>query len=96
MSDISLGLICTIIGTAIGVFGAFNYVKKDAAHSGRIESKLDYTARGIDEIRIDNKEQGRQLNNIVVRLSVVEGSCKSAHKRIDKLEGVNNDERTSN
>ena len=91
MSEITIGLTCSIIGTVLGVIAALNYAKKDTKEEAqcntRLEDKIDYATRGIDEIRLDNKEQGRQLNSMNARLIVVEESTKSAHKRIDKIEG---------
>lgn len=90
MSDVTVGLICTVIGTVLGIIAAYNYAKKDTKEetqcSTRLESKIDYAARGIDDIKLDNKEQGRQLNSMNARLIVVEESSKSAHKRIDKIQ----------
>ena len=91
MGELTLGILCSVVGTILGVIAALNYAKKDTKEetqcTTRLESKIDYAARGIDDIKLDNKEQSRQLNNMNDRLIVVEESTKSAHKRIDKLEG---------
>ncbi len=91
MDELTIGILCSVVGTILGVIAALNYAKKDTKEetqcTTRLESKIDYAARGIDDIKLDNKEQSRQLNNMNDRLIVVEESTKSAHKRIDKLEG---------
>ena len=91
MDNVTLGIVCTVIGTVLGIIGAINYAKKDTKEetqcTTRLETKIDYTARGIDDIKLDNKEQSRRIISINDRLIVVEESAKSAHKRIDKLEG---------
>ena len=91
MDEVTIGILCSVVGTILGVIAALNYAKKDTKEetqcTTRLESKIDYAARGIDDIKLDNKEQSRQLNNMNDRLIVVEESTKSAHKRIDKLEG---------
>lgn len=91
MGELTLGILCSVVGTILGVIAALNYAKKDTKEetqcTTRLESKIDYAARGIDDIKLDNKEQSRQLNNMNDRLIVVEESTKSAHKRMDKLEG---------
>ena len=91
MGELTLGILCSVVGTILGVIAALNYAKKDTKEetqcTTRLESKIDYAARGIDDIKLDNKEQSRQLNSMNDRLIVVEESTKSAHKRIDKLEG---------
>ena len=91
MGELTLGILCSVVGTILGVIAALNYAKKDTKEetqcTTRLESKIDYAARGIDDIKLDNKEQSRQLNSMNDRLIVVEESTKSAHKRMDKLEG---------
>ena len=91
MGELTIGILCSVVGTILGVIAALNYAKKDTKEetqcTTRLESKIDYAARGIDDIKLDNKEQSRQLNSMNDRLIVVEESTKSAHKRIDKLEG---------
>ena len=91
MDELTIGILCSVVGTILGVIAALNYAKKDTKEetqcTTRLESKIDYAARGIDDIKLDNKEQSRQLNSMNDRLIVVEESTKSAHKRIGKLEG---------
>ena len=91
MDELTIGILCSVVGTILGVIAALNYAKKDTKEetqcTTRLESKIDYAARGIDDIKLDNKEQSRQLNSMNDRLIVVEESTKSAHKRMDKLEG---------
>ena len=91
MGELTLGILCSVVGTILGVIAALNYAKKDTKEetqcTTRLESKIDYAARGIDDIKLDNKEQSRQLNSMNDRLIVVEESTKSANKRIGKLEG---------
>ena len=91
MGELTIGILCSVVGTILGIIAALNYAKKDTKEetqcTARLESKIDYAARGIDDIKLDNKEQSRQLNNMNDRLIIVEESTKSAHKRMDKLEG---------
>ncbi|HEY5563936.1 MAG TPA: hypothetical protein VIK72_19645 [Clostridiaceae bacterium] len=53
--------------------------------SSIIETKLDYISKGMDDIKLDNREHSRQINSMDTRLCTVEGSTKSAHKRIDEI-----------
>lgn len=91
MDELTIGILCSVVGTILGVIAALNHTKKNTKEetqcNTRLESKIDYAARGIDDIKLDNKEQSRQLNNMNDRLIIVEESTKSAHKRMDKLEG---------
>ena len=101
MNDISvalictvIGVICTIMGTAIGYKTFKNSTEKDSKDevredtrcNTRLESKLDYVSKGVDDIRLDIKAQDRKISEIVERVAKVEESTKSAHHRIDDLE----------
>ena len=95
MSDVTIGVIGSVvgvIGSILGILGAYNYAKNNTKEevqcNTRLADKLDYLKTGIDDIKLDNKDMGRQLISINDRLIVVEESAKSAHKRIDKIEGV--------
>lgn len=95
ISIIALG--CTILGAAIGYLTFIKKLKDDAKREGKEEGEeskkgikvaldLEYIKKGIDEIRLDNKENDRKISNIIERMVKVEESTKSAHKRIDHIE----------
>ena len=54
--------------------------------STKLETKLDMISRNIDEIRLDNKDFSKSIQQLAERVSAVEQSAKSAHHRIDQLE----------
>ena len=62
--------------------------KEEVATSTRLDTKLDMISKNIDEIRLDNKEFTKSMQQIGERLSAVESSTKSAHHRIDNLEEI--------
>ncbi|WP_143287327.1 hypothetical protein [Caloramator quimbayensis] len=51
----------------------------------RLEAKVDYISKGVDDIRLDIKDHGRKIDDIDRRVTRVEESTKSAHHRIDEL-----------
>lgn len=92
-----IGLCCTIIGAVIGILGYQRTKKKDNREDTReaqanatkqtlVETKLDYLIKGVDDIRLDIKAQDRKIQETIERVTRVEESAKSAHKRIDSLE----------
>lgn len=93
---ISIGLVFTIIGGLIGYATFYMNSKKntkqetkeEVATSTRLDTKLDMISKNIDEIRLDNKEFTKSMQQIGERLSTVESSTKSAHHRIDNLEEI--------
>lgn len=90
MEDISLALICTVLGALIGI-ATFSRnrdkdIKKDTKEEAETKAKLDYISKGVDDIRIDFKAQQRDMQELKERVIKNEASIKSAHKRIDSLE----------
>lgn len=90
METISIALMCTILGAVIGV-ATFSRnrdkdIKKDAQEDAETKAKLDYISRGVDDIKLDNKQRDREFLKVNERLTIVEQSAKSAHKRIDDIE----------
>lgn len=57
------------------------------ARDTRIDVKLEEISSYVKEIRDDNSETKRQLIELNRQLALVEASAKSAHHRIDKIEG---------
>jgi len=93
MSEVTRSIIviaCSIIGTLIAVGGLTRTSKKDTQEdtrsNTRLESKVDYVSKGVDDIKLDMRDQGRQINDVSERVTRAEESVKSAHKRIDELE----------
>ena len=62
--------------------------RKDNEESGEnrgvIMSEIGYIKAGIDDLKRDNGEIRRKIEDHEVRLTRVEESCKQAHKRIDE------------
>lgn len=89
--NIELTALVAVIGCLIGVIGFIRGTKKDGKTDGQelasIKGNLDYIARGIDDIRLEQKDQARKIDSQNERLIRTEESTKSAHRRLDKLEG---------
>ena len=62
-------------------------IRTDAKEDGVIKTKLDSIGKGVDDIRIDLKANEKQMSQMNEQLIRVDESTKSAHKRIDKIEG---------
>lgn len=89
--SVEVSLLFGAIGTLLGIVSAIVVLKKESKSQGTAEaniaSQVNYIATGVDNIRLDLKEQGRKVDAQNDRLIRVEESAKIAHKRIDKLEG---------
>lgn len=94
--SIEMSLLFGAIGTFIGVFGAIATFKKENKHEGASEAsitaKVDYIARGVDDIRLDQRAQASKIESMNEKLIRVDESTKQAHKRINKMEGISNED----
>lgn len=86
----AITVICTILGAIVGVAGAINYykskVQQDTTCNTRMETKLDYIGKNVDDIKLDFRTQANKINDMDLRLTRVEESTKSAHHRLDEFE----------
>lgn len=90
METISIALACTIVGAVIS-YATFQRnrghdIRADTREEADTKAKLDYISRGVDDIKLDNKQRDREILKMNERLIRVEESVKSAHKRIDGIE----------
>ncbi|WP_308780048.1 hypothetical protein [uncultured Clostridium sp.] len=91
MENISVSVLCTIGGFIVALITLQRKSNKDIRADTREEAetkaKLDYISKGVDDIRIDIKAQQRDIQELKERVIKNEASLKSAHKRIDNIEG---------
>lgn len=90
METISIALACTVVGAVIS-YATFQRnkghdIRADTREEADTKAKLDYISRGVDDIKLDNKQRDREMLKMNERLIRVEESVKSAHKRIDGIE----------
>lgn len=84
----------SVIGAIVAMYFAFRnsrrsddqQTREDAGRLARMEGKLDSANRGIDDVRVEVRLHGSQLSELGTRVTRVEESTKSAHKRLDTLE----------
>lgn len=92
--------VVTIISVACAVyFGAINAKrnktqddKSEATMLTTLNVKQDTMQKSLDEIRFDVKGIRAESNLMQKQMASLEASCKSAHKRIDRIEGIHADE----
>ena len=92
----ALSVVSTVCAIIFGYVAFSRNRKKDEHEDGGREatmlSDIGYIKANAEEIKAEQKEQRKINTEVVTRLTAVEESAKSAHKRIDGLEGkVNGD-----
>jgi len=82
---ISLGaVVISFVGL---VLSGRKTTREDAAQGAKLDAQLSSIAGGVEDIRVEIRSTRERLNGISERLSAVESSCKSAHHRLDMMEG---------
>ena len=87
-TSVILTILTIITGTLTIITFAKNGKKEsnvDSKERGRMEEKLDNIGKCVEEIRQEVKELRNNENASSQKLATTEESCKSAHKRIDRL-----------
>ena len=80
-----------ISGIVLGWLGRSRTMRQDtakeAANDAELRANVNYIARGVDDLRYEIRAQGKRFDELTERVTRVEESAKSAHRRIDRLEG---------
>ena len=88
---VSIALLCTVVGGAIGILSfSRNKTKEDRSEgrqNGQMLTELGYIKSGIDDIKTEQREQRKINTEHATKLAAVEASAKQAHLRIDRIEG---------
>ena len=94
--NIIVGLVCTVLGAAVG-YATFSRNKAkddrgDGKETGVILTEIGYIKSSVDTVNQKLDRQDERNMEFMSRLSAVEASTKSAHHRIDHLEATRNEE----
>ena len=86
---IEVALLVSGISLAFGIYqGIANLKRNKATEMTTVIVKLESIGTGVTEIKSDMKNIRQDLQDLRERVVVVEQSTKSAHHRINTLEGV--------
>lgn len=90
-ADLIIGAACTIVGVLLSYAAFARNAKKDSEASGKesgtVLTEIGYIKGGVDRIERKQDAQDARYIGMAERMSAVESSAKSAHHRIDRLEG---------
>ncbi|WP_066307783.1 hypothetical protein [Bacillus sp. FJAT-29814] len=88
---VEVGVLISVLSVIIAFLGyslnKSKAIKSDGQESAELKAELGYIRRGVDDIRIDQKASEKQMQVFGERVTLVEESNKSLHKRVDKIEG---------
>lgn len=83
--NIIIALIGVILTIAAFVYGRQSASHADGKQDGTILSELGYLKSNTDDIKRRLDKQDERDRDYISRLTCVEESAKSAHKRIDQM-----------
>lgn len=90
MEIIYIGVVGTIASIVFGYLGYQKGVKDEATSIGKrdgaLRTDIEYIKRRADETLLEQKDTNKAISAMNERLTRVEESNKSAHKRIDDVE----------
>lgn len=93
--DVAIGAVSVLFGMLITYLtfmrGRDKQIKNDASEQAKVSYKLDHIGSGVEDIKLELKDSDRQIGQLNEKVVRIEEGVKSAHKRINKLEGKNND-----
>ena len=100
METISIALICTVGGFILS-YAAFmrnkdNAIRAETKESAFLSAKLDFISQGVNNIQVKMDAQDKKTDDINARLIRVEERSKSNTHRLDKIEGVEGDDKNEN
>ena len=84
----------SVIGTLSGIYLGWSAKGREQAKElkatggaqAKLQSDVEYIKRGVDDLHLEVKDQGRRFDELAERVTRVEESSKQAHKRIDRIE----------
>lgn len=94
MDTAYFGWLVGIVASICGILFAYisyqkNKAEDDKSHGkegGMVLTELGYIKSGVDDIKRKQEKQDERHLEMVERVSMLEASSKSAHKRIDTIE----------
>ena len=100
MEQTLLTVLSVVSAVCAIVFGYIAFVRNrdkdkeaDVKADATVLTEIGYIKGGIDDIKAEQREQRKTNTEFVSRLTAVEESAKQAHKRIDRIEEVQERER---
>lgn len=68
--------------------GVIDTTKDKGKSNGRIEADIQYIKRLTEDSVIEQRATRELIDDLMIRVTRTEESVKSAHKRLDKVEGT--------
>ncbi|GIO07023.1 hypothetical protein J31TS6_30510 [Brevibacillus reuszeri] len=81
-----ISVIAALSGIVLGWMGRARTIRQDVATDAMQRADVEYIKRGVDDIRLEQKAQGKRIDDLSERVTRVEESTKQAHHRLNRLD----------
>ena len=89
-AGVLIAIFTLLIGYQTYTLNKNKAIKSDGRESAEVKAELGYIRRGVENIQIDLKANEKQISHLSERVTRVEESSKSAHRRLDNIEKESN------
>ncbi|GGF77139.1 hypothetical protein GCM10010912_22770 [Paenibacillus albidus] len=83
-------IVAAVSGVVLGWVTRTSAFKKDVAQEAgtgaALRTDVEYIKRGVDDVRLEQRVQGQRFDALSERVTRLEESSKSYHKRLDRFE----------
>lgn len=87
-----IAVLAALSGMYLGWTARAKEVAKEYRDEGKavmqLQADTSYIRRGVDNLQIEVRDQGRRFDELTERVAKVEESSKQAHKRINRLDNI--------
>ncbi len=98
---IEITILISVISVSFAIYSGISNIRRNrdqdterrTSDTTSIMVKLEYISEGVNEIKSDMKNVKADILSLRERMASVESSTKSAHHRLDKLEGNSDEEK---
>jgi len=88
--NISLAVVGTVSAIVFAYIGYLKGIKRDSYSAGTargtLETDIAYIKHRTDDVLLEQKDTNKSINALAERVTRVEESTKSAHRRIDQID----------
>lgn len=87
--------LAALSGMVLGWAGRTRSIRQDTAQESAADAlqraDVEYIKRGVDDIRLEQRAQGQRIDVLSERVTRLEESQKSLHKRVNRIDSFEKD-----
>ena len=88
--EVWIPIVLSCVMAIIALITLLRNTKKDtsaeAEQRAAVSADLKYIRSSVDDIKLDNKDMKREVGDLKIKVTEIDQSVKSAHKRLDDMQ----------